>query len=413
MRRVPCSLLLMTALATTLAGAEAVPPETVAGLVARYEVETLHLRLGEGAAIESWADSSGNGRDLRFAGNGLPARLRTQRVNKRPAVELRKGGSYLVAKPFDLADHTIFLVHRVVYSERALFASEADPARGVALHVDGKQHVVRTGAIGAEAQAYTSAAPASAEFGLTVLGREAGRLRAFVDGVEVSSAAQLEPPLRVGEFFRLVLSRFVDRDAEGLEIAEMLFYDRFLPAEKRTGVSEFLVERYGLAERMGRVDRLAERLDALRGNRGSPVLWLGTEAPIDLNLLDDVAAVAWTVRERVDPPFGHEPGENATRIGCARDGTLVRLYVRLGLVGRSPGSNVRLLLLRSGGDYHPDDAISGEFGGEGEAGQSQVELETTVLLDAGEWVEVVTQGIGERGEVRLDPARTLVAGETR
>ncbi len=386
-------------------------PESVAGLVARYEVDGLR-RLAHDAAVETWVDASGNGHDLVFGGVGLAARLRAQRLAGRPVVEVRKRGTYAVREPFELADHTIFLVLRSEWSDRALFADEGRPTHGVLLFDQSRSHLHRTGGVGTDGVAYAGGIERDGEFGITVLARESGRLRAFVDGVEVSSGDRDAEKLRVGTFFRLEYGPFVDRDGAGLELAELLFYERFLPREERESVTRFLARRWGLSDRLGSDAALADRLDELRDDPQAEIVWLGTDAGVDLNRFEDLPAVAWTRPRRVGGPFAHEAGEAATRIRCTRDATLARVHVALGLKAQAPGLDVRVLLLKNGTDYHDQDATSGVLDAGGEA-VTVVRLDATLLLDAGDWIEVVGQGVGAAGEARLVPERTLFVASAR
>lgn len=408
------ALALACALGLLAAGApvERRSPEAIDGLVARYEASALHS-LADDSKVETWPDSSGHGHDLVFDGSGLPARFVTQGLGKKAIVKPQKNGAYRVSAPFDLDDHTIFLVYRSGHDERVLFSSEQRPMLGVVLQDASKRHLYRSGGVGTQMVPYTRAITTGGEFGVTVLAREGGRLRAFVNEDDVSSAADIADVFRVGKLFQIVYSQFVDRDGLGLELAELLFYDRFLDRAERDSVTAYLIDRYGLRDRIRREETLKDRLGALHDDKGARLTWLGTESADDLNRFDEVAAVSWTRRERVDPPFGHKPGELATRIECTRDATLVRVYLSLPLSAAHSGSNVRVLLLKNGATYLEDGTVSGPFGGEGVGANATVELETTILMDAGDFVEVVAQGIGEPGEVRLLPERALFVAEAR
>jgi hypothetical protein len=118
------------------------------------------------------------------------------------------------------------------------------------------------------------------------------------------------------------------------------------------------------------------------------------------------------VRERADVPFVVPAAPLDSRIGSTRSGSLVRIYVALGLQSATPGARLRLLLLKNDAQYHDADATSAPFGGEGDRAAGQVTLETTLFLDEGEWLEVVTEGAGPPADIRLDPARTLLVAET-
>jgi hypothetical protein len=403
---------LLLLLAVPVAALSAVVPEKLPGLVAHYEATTLHSDYDNGGKIQVWPDSSGNGHDLVHTGSGGLAVFRTRRLDGKPVVEIQKG-SYDVTEPFELDDHTIFLVYRTKFVERALFSSDEQSTFGLVLHVDKTKHQLRTGGVGSVTHSYSKRADSTGEYGIAILGRDAGRLRAFADGVEVSTGNHLAATLRVGRFFGIEYSQFVDRNAEQMQVAEMLFYDRFLPDDQREAVAAHLVSRYGLADRMRSVEPLGDRLEQLRSAEGGASLWLGTDSTMLLNPPDDVAAISWTAQDRVAMPFEHKLGPSNTKIRCKRGGTLVRIHVTLGLVATEAGANLRLLILKKNGEYHGHDAISGEFGGEGEAANGSVTLETTLFLDEGDWIEVVTLGLFESGEVRLDPARSFVVAEVQ
>ena len=285
---------------------------------------------------------------------------------------------------------------------RAAVSSEV-----VVLFEQGHNHVVRAGGVGTTPIPYTTLVTRTTAFDITVLARDAGRMHAFTNGEMVSSGKELATPLRVGRFFHLDFSQHVDRDGMGLEIAEMIFYDRYLPRVDREAVTRYLIERYGLQQRIARQDTLKHQLDYLRAQEDAPVALLGTEESIELNVFDDVAAVPWTLPDRTSPPFVHKPDdESATQIRCGSEGTLVRIYLSLRMWAGSPGSKIRVFLLRNGTDYLADHAESGEFGGP-DNGLTTVELETTAFLDSGDYLEVITEGVGAEGEVLLVPDESL------
>jgi len=373
-------------------GQDATSPDQVEGLVARYEVGSGGLGRTRQADVGTWYDSSGNGFDLLLEQDGDPAIRRALRLNQQATIEARKG-AYDVREPFELQDHTIFVVVGTGSIDRALFSSDADPTRGVALYVMGRNHVLRAGAL----IPYTTPERRAAGFHVITLGRQAGLLRAFLDGDEVSSGESTFEPLRVGRFFHLDYDSKISKDGAGLEIGEMLFYDRFLARAERDAVTRYLAERFGLLKETEPEDEA-----------DLPVARLRTEKAIDLNVFDSVAVISWTAQEQLQSPFQHDPGEIPSHIRCAGGGTRVRVHLSLGLSAPNPASNVRVLLLKNGTDYLEDDAVSGEFGGKGDAATATIELETSVVLGDGDWVEVVAQGIGAEGEVLLVPDQTLL-----
>ena len=119
-------------------GQDATSPDQVEGLVARYEVGSRGLGRDRQADVGTWYDSSGNGFDLLLEQDGDPAIRRALRLNQQATIEPRKG-AYDVREPFELQDHTIFVVVGTGSIDRALFSSDADPTRGVALYVMGRE----------------------------------------------------------------------------------------------------------------------------------------------------------------------------------------------------------------------------------------------------------------------------------
>ena len=92
--------------------------------------------------------------------------------------------------------------------------------------------------------------------GSPVLGREAGLLREFVNGVDVSAGNEVEGSLRVGKFFHLSFSRYAQADGDSLAIAEMIFYNRYLNDDERAQLTRLLAD----ARREGSEEAVAEAL---------------------------------------------------------------------------------------------------------------------------------------------------------
>ena len=103
--------------------ADATPVDQIEGLIAWYRTDGLHDKLRNGERVRTWDDASGNGRGLTDDETGLHAVFRVDQVGGKPAVQVRKANSYSVAAPFDLGDHTIFLVYSARCERCALFQS--------------------------------------------------------------------------------------------------------------------------------------------------------------------------------------------------------------------------------------------------------------------------------------------------
>jgi hypothetical protein len=383
-----------------LAAADTRPPPLpgdVAGLVAWYDAGELVARLRDGSTVGTWRDASGRGHDLVADESGNSAVLHDKRLNQKPVVHVGKLGSYKVTDPFDLLDHTIFLVYRAGYTQRALLCSDADPFAGIVLRAEGGLDQLRAGQA---AHAYGTPSDARGAYTLTILARQAGRLRSFVNGVERSSGAQCEDVLRVGKFFHIALTTRVEVDGESLGIAEMAFYDRYLTDLERGDLSAHLAQKYGI-----RLEAEAPE-ERERPERARLQAWLSTATEVDLN--GSAVPVPWTAPEKVEAPFRHDPKTASTKLHCTRDGTRVRLWVSLPLWSAEPGVALRILVLKNERQYHDEEVASGEFGGP-ERRATLVELATTLALDAGDSIEIIASRAGGEGRVTLEPSRAVLA----
>ena len=402
-------LILAAAAWVPVAAKDAFFPDELDGLEGWYEADALRILLSDGNLVANWPDSSGNGHHLVFDGEGKASVYREKVINDLPAVEVRKGNRYAVTEPFDLQEHTIFLVHRSSFSKRVLFRSDRNAGRGLVLHVQGRQHAFRNGEVGSEQAAYTNEAPHGREFGITVLGRQAGVFRAFVDGGDISSGRRFTDRLRVASFFDLYYSKHVSGDGQGLWIAEMLFYDRFLAEAERQAVETYLSEKYDL--RLTRRSLpLKERLDGLLPAEEATVAWLTGGKAEDVNR-EEGQRVVWDKAKWLGDTFRRDTEKHGSRLYCTKDGQRVRLYVVLGLQATRPGVAIRMLFLKNGETYLADETTSAPFTGEGDELESVVELESTVFLDADDYVEVLTFRDGDDGPVSLLPGAAVWVAE--
>ena len=101
-----------------------VDPDEIDGLVAWYSIGALHVTLRDQERMTHWKDWSENGHDLTDDKNGRPSVFYTLQVNDKPTVVIGEASSFSVAEPFDLHDHTIFVVSRSGLPSRALFRGE-------------------------------------------------------------------------------------------------------------------------------------------------------------------------------------------------------------------------------------------------------------------------------------------------
>jgi hypothetical protein len=397
----------MGILAVAPAVSDITPPRDVSGLVAWYEVDSLHRHKRDGGSVDRWADSSRHGHDLTAVWDGAPPEFKTLQLNDRPVVAIRQGNHFDVANPFELEDHTVFLVYGTDHTKRALFRSDSDAKQGVILGEEGHSHQYQNGNAGRFP--YNRAMPLDQDYSITGLGREAGVLRAFINGADISSGTELTQTIRVGRFFQLEHTTFVGSDGEGLRIAEMIFYDRFLTDAERDGVTGYLSDKYGIAVDNGVVARQVVEAEHVAIDESAVLVRLGTRAEINVN--DDVVAIAWDVADAVASPFHFDPESENTELHCTQDGTRVRVTLTLPLVSDVGAARIRALLLKNGQDYHPEEAVSGPFKGSAAGRRTTIRFQTVVTFDAGDFVEVVTSRDGPPGDVRLEPEGALLIVE--
>lgn len=388
-----------TLIAALAPAAGAVAPDDVPGLVAWYRVDSLHRNKRGGDTVNRWTDSSGGGHHLRAGWDAEPPVFEVLQLNGKPAVAIRQGNHFDVADPFELADHTIVLVYRTGNSRRALLRSDADDRRGVLLHHDGRSHAFQNGSEGLFG--YCRPRPLGSDWSITLLGRRSGVLRSFIDGVDVSSMIELSTPIRVGRLFDLRHTRYVTSDGTGMQIAEMIFYDRFLSDEERTGVTLALSDKYGIAVES---DPVARRVSGAETpvDDDAVAVRLGSETHVNLN--DELVAIGWDTVDRLEEPFALGPEGANTELRCSRDATRVRLTVTLPLTTESDGTRLRALILANARDYHPEEGASEPVATEGSTRESILRFQTTMTLHAGDYLEIVTSRDGAPGTVRLGPA---------
>jgi hypothetical protein len=362
----------------------AAPPERIAGLQAWFKTDSLHASLRDGDAVSTWPDSSGSGRHLTGDGQGLPTIFEVRRIGDHAVVRAGKANHFAVANPPYLDDHTVFLVYDTARPVGLFDGGVPDQdGNGVAL---GQDAVCRFGNTSAP---YGRDLAPGAGFRITVLGRASGNLHAFVNGRDVSSGQGLRGRLRMGRLFELRQTRYAVLDGLGLQVAEMLFYDRYLTDDERGAVTRYLSEKYAieLAPEPGAVLRttLPQIVSPTGGHR-----------------------IRWDEQVEIHPPLTHDPQGANSRLGCTRDDTRVRLSVSLAVSDLASASEVRVLVLENGAEYSSDAVTSGPTAG---ASGASVDLRTTVTLDAGDFLEIVVFAPEGGGEVTVDPVGSVLRAE--
>jgi hypothetical protein len=397
-----------TGAARASSGTEPAPPP-IDGLVAWYDVRSLHRSHRDGAPVASWPDASGKGHGLTLDEGGDPALFQAGRDAGLPHVLVGERGAYSVASPFRLEDHTIVLVYAAERPGRALLRSDVEEGRGIVLRADSRRDQYQTGgAAGGRTFAYgQSIGRSEGSFDVTILARREGVFRQFENGSDVSTGIEEREPIRVGKLFDLYASQYVRLNGHGLRIAEMLFYDRYLSAAERRAVLEYVEQRHGIVAGTrrdlplpdGRTHRVRLRTDRAAS--------LGA-VPAEEGAAAATATIAWNLQDVLAPPFRHDAELAPERLGASRDGTQSAITLILPVLASVPGTSVRVLLLVNGERYLPRDLKSGELPVEG-GPPAVLQLDADIELDAGDFLTVVASPAGPPGaSVRLVPDGALL-----
>lgn len=402
----------IVALTAIIGAAVAVPangqrsePDEIPGLVAWYRAASLGLNNDE--PVEHWRDDSGNGHDLTSDDNGLPALYNASTLNGSATVLVRNANSYTVAGPFDLADYTIFLVYAPGSPDAALLRSDADNYSGILLRADGQFEQFRHNA--RETFAYGEPTTLENQFGITVLGRQSGGLKAFLNGVDLSTGNMTTATLRVGKFFDLSQTRAVRNSGDRLRIAEMVFFDRYLSNEERDGLVSNLAGRYGL-------DVAVRSQEA--GHAPTEIARYGLLAQLSTTFTsningDDPMAIPWDLVDEMDLPFSHDPVNQPTRLVCTTNDTRIRLRASLPLISSVADTSIRMIFRVNGGRRLRGEAQSRPFSGNPPFLRSVVDSEVIAVLNEGDYIEVVAIREGAEGEVKLVPEQAILIAEVK
>jgi hypothetical protein len=405
---------LVAAAVGSLSPAVSADPADHAGLVAWYRIDALHRDHNDGELVLSWPDSSGRGHDLVAHPDGVRAVFVTSQLNREPVVRLRANTRFRIEQPFELRDHTIFLVYDTTVTRRALFHDGADDRRGLIL-LDLQRHHRLVTEERDRAASYTGRPVRSKAFAITMLTRQRGVLGCSINGVDFSSGERWSESVRVGGFFYVQPAAGGRGDADSLRVAEMIFYNRMLEAEEIDAVSSYLASKYGLPyEPVARPASASDTSEPPESSFLPPLeqvqAWLGTDSELDVN--PRAVVVPWRSQIKLESPFRHELDEAAnSRLSCTRDGTLAELFVRLPVKTSARETEVQLLILKNGEEYLAEQAATGPIRGANPK-RAIIEHRTTLELNAGDYVQVVARGIGERGIVTIDPSRAALVLRT-
>ncbi len=331
-------------------------------------------------------------------------------------------------------------MHRAAANSRALFRGSA--MHGIVLHGKGNQHHYQNGSPEpGQQKRYCEPGDLPAAYAVTVLGRDdSGKLHAFVNGADVSAGTRFVDPIRIAKFFDLRHSTHSRSDGNGLFIADLAIFDRYLTDEERADVTEHMTRHYGLAAQAaaggelaagepaagsapaaGEVaaEKPAPRVPRITAGGPSAVAQLRTTDQDNLNVNPGLP-IRWTIQDVVDEPFRHDPEGSSERLHCTRDGTRVRLYASLPLWSTTAGPTVQLMVLKNGKQYLPVESWSAPFVPAASAQKpdetlyrSMVSIEVLTQLDAGDYVEVLTWKVAADGPVVLDARKAVLIAEVK
>jgi hypothetical protein len=409
-RAIVCGLALLAAGCMTAAAS----PDQIDGLVAWYKADELQQNLGRDKPVSTWPDISGNGHDLTEDQKGLPALFTPAQANNLPAVRMQKGTRFTVAKPFELGDCTIFVVYRRDSDGRAFIRSDTDMFLGIILGADGKWDQLQTSAPVATIN-FGSATQGLREYGITVLARQSDFLMSFLNGADISAGAEYSGVLAVGKLFRLDHNQYAKSDGEGLRIAEMIFYNRYLTDAERVSVTDYLAAKYAIE--VTKPELVAETAQQARAGgpaiiyEGTSLAQLSTNSKANIN--EGVAVVSWDLQDGIDAPFEHDTGAGNSKLKCTNDGTRARLYVSLPVSTTAADVDIRVLFRVNGSAYMRGEGRSGIFGRAGATDNRTVYSEVVTTLNAGDYVEVVVLREGAEGEVTITPSAAVFTAEVK
>lgn len=354
----------------------------VDGAVAHWSLDAMHARRAGTQPLSTWPDAAENGADLTELGNGAGTTYRPGGPGGKPVASVGKLSAFGVESPLPLDDHTVFVVYRTAKPRRALFSSSTERGTGVLLDVTGAGAVLHDGT---RAYPYTRGPATGDGFRVLTVARDRGRLRAWRDGRDVSSGANAERPIEVGVLFELQATAAVRVDGEGLELAELAIYDRFLGDADRAAVEAHLAEKFEIESVPEPGEPDPEKIRARLRATGA----------VDMNP-SEPASIEWTDAVVMEPPLERDP-DYRELVRCTTDDTLVRMELSVPMIGTA-GADVRVLILVDGTDYLSAEGNSGPLV-DGE--ETTVRVVATAILDAGSTLEIVTLGEGEPGPVAI------------
>lgn len=209
-------------------------PDTISDLALWLKADSLVL--SDNDPVSTWADDSGNGRDVTQAGSLRPI-YKTNIVNGEPVVRFNGSDQYLqLAQSFISGNGwTILTVTKADTSTEGVVAANDDPGqRGWALFRGNASGNVETS--GTPGTAYTAGS------GFDII-NVAGGISIYVNGTLNAQATRSIPSNSANfDVGRRGFGSYFDGD-----IAEIIIYDRLLTTQERQDVTLYLSAKYGIS----------------------------------------------------------------------------------------------------------------------------------------------------------------------
>jgi len=189
----------------------------------------------------------------------------------------------------------------------------------------------------------------------------------------------------------------------------MAFFDRSLSAEERAEFTDYLSAKFGINVSSASPDAPAQHPAGPSARLPPPPeadarVVLSTEETDNVNS-PTPHAIRWDIQSKALAPLRHDSRSENTRLYCERDNTRVRLHVSLPLITATDGTAVRLLIMKNYEEYLAQEASSGSL----VSGATLLDLDATVEMQNGDFVEIVAIAIGAEGQVTLGAGAVLVA----
>lgn len=256
---------------TTAAGRKSLiyfTPTQLSGLVAWFKADSIGA--GDGSAVSTWSDSSGNANDATNGGAaGTKPTYKTNIVNGQPVVRFDGGDGLIVANQanFNIATYTAFIVATYTSGTGAIMAKNVLVANTTRRKLqfsfsNTTTFTTSSGNDGTQFNTTISNATTPGIYVYTTTGDSAhivtknGTDTASTTTLNESSGNFNSSPLLIGSAFGIGTEGYVG------DIAEIIIYNVPLAASERLGVQNYLADKYGITNSVINIGSTATRTTA-------------------------------------------------------------------------------------------------------------------------------------------------------